>query len=131
MIAYNVQNVIAFYKIIKSDSAWPVTTLEPNMIKHTLTALAVCAVLAGCSTENAQQLKQQTTSDTAQNTQLNRAEIDGTINTYTRTFITHQPALATSLKLQSSEYGEYANRLPNYSLAGMQALQIDMHEAAE
>lgn len=131
MIAYNVQNVIAFYKIIKSDSAWPVTTLEPNMIKHTLTALAVCAVLAGCSTENAQQLKQQTTSETAQNTQLNRAEIDNTINTYTRTFITHQPALATSLKLQSSEYGEYANRLPNYSLAGMQALQIDMHEAAE
>ena len=106
-------------------------TLEPNMIKYTLTALAVCAVLAGCSTETTQKTKQQTQAAETKTTQVNRSEVDNIINAYTQTFINHQPALATSLKLDSSKYGQYASRLPNYSLAGMQALQIDMHKAAE
>jgi len=97
------------------------------MIKQTLTALAVCAVLAGCSTETTQKTK----SVAAQQAQVSRAEVDSMVNTYTKNFINHQPALATSLKLDSAEFGQYANRLPNYSLAGMQALQIDMHKAAE
>lgn len=97
------------------------------MIKQTLTALAVCAVLAGCSTETTQK----TQSSKTATTQVSRAEVDSIIYAYTNTFITHQPALATSLNLDSGEYGQYANRLPNYSLAGMQALQIDMHKAAE
>lgn len=101
--------------------------LEPNMIKHTLTALAVCAVLAGCSTETTQKTK----TEGQQQAQVSRAEVDSMVNAYTKNFINHQPALATSLKLDNAEFGQYASRLPNYSLTGMQALQIDMHKAAE
>jgi len=103
-----------------------VTILEPNMINQTITALAICTVLASCSTETKQKTK-----PVLQQAEVSQGEVDSIVNAYTKNFINHQPALATSLKLDSAKFGQYANRLPNYSLAGMQALQIDMYTAAE
>ncbi len=102
------------------------TILEPNMINQTITALAICTVLASCSTETKQKTK-----PVLQQAEVSQGEVDSIVNAYTKNFINHQPALATSLKLDSAKFGQYANRLPNYSLAGMQALQIDMYTAAE
>jgi len=113
-------------KIFKSNRALPVTILEPNMINQTITALAICTVLASCSTETKQKTK-----PVLQQAEVSQGEVDSIVNAYTKNFINHQPALATSLKLDSAKFGQYANRLPNYSLAGMQALQIDMYTAAE
>tara|TARA_Y100000588_G_scaffold273439_1_gene289278 strand:- start:932 stop:2848 length:1917 start_codon:yes stop_codon:yes gene_type:complete len=113
-------------KTFKSNRALPVTILEPNMINQTITALAICTVLASCSTETKQKTK-----PVLQQAEVSQGEVDSIVNAYTKNFINHQPALATSLKLDSAKFGQYANRLPNYSLAGMQALQIDMYTAAE
>ncbi|CAH9053633.1 hypothetical protein PSECIP111854_01208 [Pseudoalteromonas sp. CIP111854] len=101
------------------------------MKKASLVSLAVLFALAGCSSES------NTSNGVAKKTAAevssiaSTASVDDVVEQYTQTFVTHQPALATSLKLSPEQYGEYAARLPNYSLAGMQALQIDMNKAAE
>ncbi len=103
------------------------------MKKASLVSLAVLFALAGCSSESTQTSSGSSTAQTtAEVTNTSSTDaVDEVVEQYTQTFITHQPALATSLKLSPEQYGEYAARLPNYSLAGMQALQIDMNKAAE
>ncbi|ATD07285.1 DUF885 domain-containing protein [Pseudoalteromonas piscicida] len=99
------------------------------MNKISLVALSVVLGLSGC----AQDKPVTETTSVAKTTEstLSRAEIDKVVEQYTKQFINHEPALATSLKLSSSEYGHYANRLPDYSVVGMQALQVDMNAAAD
>ncbi|RJE73528.1 hypothetical protein BGP78_18065 [Pseudoalteromonas sp. MSK9-3] len=96
------------------------------MIKKSLLSLTVIAVLAGCSSERNSSL-----SSSGSEQVISRATVDTVVTQYTRDFIGHQPGLATSLKLTDEQYGRYSDRLPNYSVAGMQALQIDMNKAAE
>ncbi|NOU52187.1 DUF885 domain-containing protein [Pseudoalteromonas sp. JBTF-M23] len=100
------------------------------MKKASLVSLAVLFALAGCSSES-NSPNSTSGSSTEVSASASSASVDDVVDQYTQTFITHQPALATSLKLSPEQYGDYADRLPNYSLAGMQALQIDMNKAAE
>ena len=100
-----------------------------TMIKRSLLSLAVMTALSGCSSERSQPQVDQ--NEIIKNEVISRAAVDQVVDAYTRNFIGHQPALATSLKLTDPQYGIYADRLPNYSVAGMQALQIDMNKAAE
>ncbi|BBN83756.1 Tat pathway signal protein [Pseudoalteromonas sp. A25] len=100
------------------------------MRKASLVSLAVIFALAGCSSESNSTSSAAGSAVEVSNS-VSAASVDDVVEQYTQTFITHQPALATSLKLSAEQYGDYANRLPNYSLAGMQALQIDMNKAAE
>jgi uncharacterized protein (DUF885 family) len=96
------------------------------MIKKSLLSLAVIAVLAGCSSE-----RNSSPSIEQPEQVVSRATVDKVVSQYTRDFIGHQPGLATSLKLNEDQYGRFSDRLPNYSVAGMQALQIDMNKAAQ
>ncbi|MCG7533630.1 DUF885 domain-containing protein [Pseudoalteromonas sp. OOF1S-7] len=98
------------------------------MNKLNALTLAVAIALSGCAQES--RVNQADSAATAV-APLSRADIDKQVDAYTQTFINHQPALATSLKLSADQYGTYANRLPDYSASGMQALQIDMNNAAE
>lgn len=99
------------------------------MIKQSLLAFAVITALAGCSSERSQ--SQASNVESSANQVVSRVSVDKVVTQYTRNFIQHQPALATSLKLTDDLYGSYTDRLPDYSVAGMQALQIDMNKAAE
>ncbi|WP_046005933.1 DUF885 domain-containing protein [Pseudoalteromonas rubra] len=98
------------------------------MNKLNALTLAVAIALSGCAQES--RVNQADSAATAA-APLSRADIDKQVDAYTQTFINHQPALATSLKLSTDQYGSYADRLPDYSASGMQALQIDMNNAAE
>ncbi|KNC68793.1 DUF885 domain-containing protein [Pseudoalteromonas ardens] len=98
------------------------------MNKLNALTLAVAMALSGCAQDSR---VNQTDSAATAAAPLSRADIDKQVNAYTQTFIDHQPALATSLKLPAEQYGSYADRLPDYSASGMQALQIDMNNAAE
>ncbi|AZZ97794.1 DUF885 domain-containing protein [Pseudoalteromonas sp. R3] len=98
------------------------------MNKLNALTLAVAIALSGCAQESR---INHTDSEKTTTASLSRADIDKQVDTYTQTFINHQPALATSLKLSADQYGSYADRLPDYSASGMQALQIDMNNAAE
>ncbi|KAF7786525.1 hypothetical protein PRUB_a1125 [Pseudoalteromonas rubra] len=98
------------------------------MNKLNALTLAVAMALTGCAQDSR---VNQTDSAAIAAAPLSRADIDKQVNAYTQTFINHQPALATSLKLPAEQYGSYADRLPDYSASGMQALQIDMNNAAE
>lgn len=98
------------------------------MNKLNALTLAVAMALTGCAQDSR---VNQTDSAATAAAPLSRADIDKQVNAYTQTFINHQPALATSLKLPAEQYGSYADRLPDYSASGMQALQIDMNNAAE
>ncbi|MFC0119406.1 DUF885 domain-containing protein [Pseudoalteromonas xiamenensis] len=98
------------------------------MKRYSLVALAVVATLAGCTPQQPNQNQEKKVEQVAQDQTLS---VDQVVEQYTKTFIQHEPALATSLKLDPAQYGEYANRLPDYSVAGMQALQNDMNRSAE
>ncbi|MCO7187148.1 MULTISPECIES: DUF885 domain-containing protein [unclassified Pseudoalteromonas] len=98
------------------------------MNKLNALTLAVAIALSGCVQES--RVNQASSAATAA-APLSRADIDKQVDAYTQTFINHQPAQATSLKLSADQYGSYADRLPDYSASGMQALQIDMNNAAE
>ncbi|WP_125778962.1 DUF885 domain-containing protein [Pseudoalteromonas rubra] len=98
------------------------------MNKLNALTLAVAIALSGCAQESRVNQVDSAATDAAP---LSRADIDKQVDAYTQTFINHQPALATSLKLSAEQYGSYADRLPDYSASGMQALQIDMNNAAE
>ncbi|MBQ4835414.1 DUF885 domain-containing protein [Pseudoalteromonas luteoviolacea] len=100
------------------------------MKKVNVLAAAVLFAITGCATESTSNQVNSENLAKAKKT-ISRAEVDTVVDKYTKTFISHQPALATSLKLESEDYGRYENRLPDYSVAGMQALQIDMTHAAE
>ncbi|KZN57411.1 DUF885 domain-containing protein [Pseudoalteromonas luteoviolacea] len=100
------------------------------MNKLNALALAVMIGLTGCAQETTSSNISSSNEMPSQQT-LSRQNVEKVVEQYTREFITHQPAMATSLKLDSADYGVYANRLPDYSVAGMQALQIDMERAAE
>ncbi|MFC3034694.1 DUF885 domain-containing protein [Pseudoalteromonas fenneropenaei] len=93
-----------------------------------LLALAVSMALTGCSPSPTQTETQPAPAQ--QVTKLDRAAVDKVVDGYTKTFIQHQPAMATSLNLPTAEYGDYASRLPDYSSQGMKALQQDMAKAA-
>ncbi|QPB83819.1 DUF885 family protein [Pseudoalteromonas rubra] len=98
------------------------------MNKLNALTLAVAIALSGCAQDSR---VNQTDAAASTAASLSRTDIDKQVNAYTQTFINHQPALATSLKLPAEQYGSYADRLPDYSASGMQALQIDMNNAAE
>ncbi|ALU42445.1 DUF885 domain-containing protein [Pseudoalteromonas rubra] len=98
------------------------------MNKLNALTLAIAMALTGCAQDSR---VNQTDSAATAAAPLSRADIDKQVNAYTQTFINHQPALATSLKLPAEQYGSYADRLPDYSASGMQALQIDMNNAAQ
>ncbi|WP_194868202.1 DUF885 domain-containing protein [Pseudoalteromonas sp. PPB1] len=98
------------------------------MNKLNALTLAVAIALSGCAQDSR---VNQTDAAPSTAASLSRTDIDKQVNAYTQTFINHQPALATSLKLPAEQYGSYADRLPDYSASGMQALQIDMNNAAE
>ncbi|OCQ22499.1 hypothetical protein A7985_00590 [Pseudoalteromonas luteoviolacea] len=100
------------------------------MKKLNALALAVMVGLTGCAQETTSN-KVGSSNEVSSQPSLSRQDVDKVVEQYTRAFITHQPTLATSLKLDSTDYGAYANKLPDYSVAGMQALQIDMARAAE
>ncbi|ESP92000.1 DUF885 domain-containing protein [Pseudoalteromonas luteoviolacea] len=100
------------------------------MRKVNVLAAAVLFAITGCATESTSNQANSENLVKAQKT-ISRVEVDTVVDKYTKAFISHQPALATSLKLESEDYGRYENRLPDYSVAGMQALQIDMTHAAE
>ncbi|WP_440056227.1 DUF885 domain-containing protein [Pseudoalteromonas sp. T1lg65] len=101
------------------------------MNRQSLVALSVVLGLSGCAQEQASTKVESSKSMSTAKETLTRQEIDKIIDRYTQQFITHQPALATSLKLPESEYGSYQSRLPDYSVSGMQALQLDMAASAE
>ncbi|KZN30802.1 DUF885 domain-containing protein [Pseudoalteromonas luteoviolacea] len=100
------------------------------MNKLNALALAVMIGITGCAQETTSS-KMNSGENVASQKSVSRQDVDKVVEHYTREFIAHQPAMATSLKLDSTDYGTYANRLPDYSVAGMQALQIDMERAAE
>ncbi|WP_105255065.1 DUF885 domain-containing protein [Pseudoalteromonas sp. T1lg75] len=98
------------------------------MNKLTALALGVSLALAGCQDAPApKQEKQQQAAPAAASSQ----QIAKAVDAYTQRFIDHQSALATSLKLPAEQYGPYASKLPDYSVAGMQRLQQDMRDAAK
>ncbi|MCF2857283.1 DUF885 domain-containing protein [Pseudoalteromonas sp. SMS1] len=99
------------------------------MNKLNALALAVIIGITGCAQETTSSNIKSGVQVASQNA-VSRQDVDKVVEQYTREFIAHQPAMATSLKLDSADYGVYANRLPDYSVAGMQALQIDMDRAA-
>ncbi|WP_022944714.1 DUF885 domain-containing protein [Pseudoalteromonas ruthenica] len=93
-------------------------------------ALAITLALVGCS--EAPQTIAKTEQPTQQRNQAPTAEqVHNAVEQYTKTFISHQSALATSLKLPEQSYGDYNRQLPDYSVAGMQQLQKDMRHAGE
>ncbi|WP_105264964.1 DUF885 domain-containing protein [Pseudoalteromonas sp. T1lg76] len=98
------------------------------MNKLTALALGVSLALAGCQDAPAPQQENQTQ---AVSVAPSSQQIAKVVDAYTQRFIDHQSALATSLKLSSEQYGPYASKLPDYSVAGMQRLQQDMRNAAE
>ncbi|MFY8272757.1 DUF885 domain-containing protein [Pseudoalteromonas sp. SSDWG2] len=96
------------------------------MNKINALALGVALALAGCqeapSTSEQQPVLEQ---------QLpGHEQVHAAVDEYTNTFISHQSALATSLKLPVEQYGHYSAKLPDYSVVGMQRLQQDMAQAA-
>ncbi|MEI5640909.1 MULTISPECIES: DUF885 domain-containing protein [unclassified Pseudoalteromonas] len=97
------------------------------MKRFSLVAAAVTLGLLGCAQESTQ--TNNTPAVTSSET-ISRAEIDTVVEQYTQHFIAHQPALATSLRLPVAQYGNYSIKLPDYSVVGMQALQVDMNAAA-
>ncbi|GEK11876.1 DUF885 domain-containing protein [Pseudoalteromonas peptidolytica] len=99
------------------------------MKKMSLVAFAVALGLSGCAQDKP--VTQKHSEVGVSQSSMSRTEIDKVVEQYTRQFINHQPALATSLKLPNSEYGDYQTKLPDYSVVGMQALQVDMNAAAQ
>ncbi|RRS06966.1 DUF885 domain-containing protein [Pseudoalteromonas sp. J010] len=99
------------------------------MKKMSLVAFAVVLGLSGCAQDKP--VTQKHSEVGVSQSSMSRTEIDKVVEQYTRQFINHQPALATSLKLPNSEYGDYQTKLPDYSVVGMQALQVDMNAAAQ
>lgn len=99
------------------------------MKKMSLVAFAVVLGLSGCAQDKPVTQKHSEVGVSQSN--MSRTEINKVVEQYTRQFINHQPALATSLKLPNSEYGDYQTKLPDYSVVGMQALQVDMNAAAQ
>ena len=98
------------------------------MNKFNALALAVTMALAGC--QDAPTASQSTQAE-SQSQVPTTAQINAAVAQYTHTFISHQSALATSLKLPTEQYGHYSATLPDYSVAGMQRLQKDMKSAAQ
>lgn len=102
------------------------------MTKKTLIAALVCAALSGCGmTENGKANPADSTQQTASQQILSRAQIDTIIDDHTKAFMQLQPALATSLNLDSQVFGNYAQRLPDYSPAGMRTMQTTMNNAVK
>ncbi|RXE94881.1 DUF885 domain-containing protein [Pseudoalteromonas sp. PS5] len=99
------------------------------MKKMSLVAFAVALGLSGCAQDKP--VTQKHSEVGVSQSSMSRTEIDKVVEQYTRQFVNHQPALATSLKLPNSEYGDYQTKLPDYSVVGMQALQVDMNAAAQ
>lgn len=98
------------------------------MKRFSLVAAAVALGLLGCAQESTQTNNSPAVTSSEV---ISRAEIDTVVEQYTQQFIAHQPALATSLKLPVAQYGQYNIELPDYSVVGMQALQVDMNAAAQ
>ncbi|MCF6442858.1 DUF885 domain-containing protein [Pseudoalteromonas luteoviolacea] len=98
------------------------------MKKVSMLAAGVLLAISGCAKETT---SYQNNNAVITQEVVNRADVDAVVDQYTKAFINHQPAMATSLKLDSDQYGTYENRLPDYSVAGMQAMQIDMTHAAQ
>ncbi|WP_462157832.1 DUF885 domain-containing protein [Pseudoalteromonas sp. GB56] len=96
------------------------------MKKLNALALGVALALAGCQEAPTAQQTQEVAQQVPTQSQINAA-----VDEYTHTFISHQSALATSLKLPVDKYGHYSAKLPDYSVAGMQRLQKDMKKAAK
>ncbi|CCQ10071.1 FIG01059346: hypothetical protein [Pseudoalteromonas luteoviolacea B = ATCC 29581] len=94
------------------------------MYSKNLIAIAIVAALSGCSPQTSQP------TNTSQ-VQKKMSSVDQVVENYTLSFIKHQPALATSLKLDQATYGNYATLLPDYSPKGMRLLKDEMNESAE
>ncbi len=99
------------------------------MMKKTLIAALVCAAITGCGGETGQTSTQ--AEATVAPAVITRAQIDQMIARHTSDFMKLEPALATSLNLDTSVAGEFANRLPDYSPKGMRQVQQTMHKAAQ
>lgn len=105
------------------------------MIERCVLALAVSFVLVACEREeesgSATPPPAEATPPSVGQVLPAREVIDAAVDEYTRTFINQQSALATSLGLSEEEYGNYNQRLPDYSPKGTQTLREDMRAAAE
>jgi uncharacterized protein (DUF885 family) len=105
------------------------------MIERCVLALAVSFVLVACEREeesgSARPPPAEATPPSVGQVLPAREVIDAAVDEYTRTFINQQSALATSLGLSEEEYGNYNQRLPDYSPKGTQTLREDMRAAAE
>ena len=99
---------------------------EITMFKKSLLALMVSTALVGCGsqtvTENA---------DTVQIKEQQRQNVTQIIDDYTKGFMSQQPALATSLKLDNNLVGHYANQWPDYSPEGMKNFQQSMAKSSQ
>ncbi|AQS40288.1 hypothetical protein Sps_05219 [Shewanella psychrophila] len=111
------------------------------MFSKSLISLSVVVALFGCTNEQTETTKS-TAKASAQielavytpkiNAAVERADIDAIVAQFTQDFIQSQPALATSLNLSPDIAGNFQRRLPDYSPAGMLALQQKMqYEASE
>ncbi|BAJ00372.1 Imelysin-like domain-containing protein [Shewanella violacea] len=107
------------------------------MFTKSLIGLSVLVALFGCTNDQTEATPNTIkTSDKLVKTpevDINkRANIDLKVAQFTQDFIQAEPALATSLNLSSDIGGDFQQRLPDYSPAGMQALQQKMqHWASE
>ena len=104
------------------------------MNKRYVLALAVSFVLVGCTQEeesaSAAPAPVEATPPSVEQVPPARDVIDAAVDDYTRTFLDQESALATSLGLSEEEYGNYNQRLPDFSPKGMQTLREDMRTAA-
>ncbi len=101
-------------------------------MKKNLITLALITSLYACGdATNTQQTTQAASTQTTTTATLTRAQIDKIVEQYTKDFIALEPALATSIGVDSKVYGHYQDQWPDYSTAGMQKVQQTMAHAAE
>ena len=94
-------------------------------MKKSIIALALLATLSGCSNELTQSPNKTTGVSAA-----NKKSVNHLVDTYTKSFIAQQPALATSLNLSTQVAGDYQSKWPDYSPTGMLFLQKSMKKSA-
>ncbi len=103
--------------------------LQLNAVgKKSLLAAVVCATLASCGSTSPDVSSPQAAQSQSQT--MTRSQIDQMIDRHTRDFMLLEPNLATALNLSAAVGGDYARRLPDYSVEGMKTVQRTMKKAA-
>ncbi len=99
-----------------------------------ISTVLAAGLLTGCSDNakyNADITEKNSNRNEASEPAVTRSKIDRVVERHTLTFMRQQPVQSTILDIDPGRVGgKYNNRLPDYSLAGMQKIQADMRQAA-